>query len=107
MTITAAQDLLHHLTLIGQKQKTLGILIEASDRIDTLRIIDIVDHVDNLLSVLGVCCCTDNSTRFIKREKNLFLLLVNRLAVNGHTLTVLDLLTGKCRNAVNADPALF
>ena len=71
MIIPCTHDPIHKIALIRQKKQPLRVLVESSDRVDALRIMNIVDHI----VFLAFFRCADNSRRLVKREQDAFFLL--------------------------------
>ena len=79
MVIPGFHDTVHQTTLIGKKEQPLGFLIKAANRIYPHRIIQIFRYCHLFSLLLGTA---DNPSRFVKKDKNLFLLYHYRFSVN-------------------------
>ena len=72
MIISCFHDTIHKISLIGEKKKTLWLLVQAAYWIYPYRIIQIFCHGYFISLLSGTA---DNSFRFIKKKQNLFFLI--------------------------------
>ena len=67
MILTGLQNMIDNCTIIRQKNQSLRILVQTSDRVNPLRIMNIIY---NIILLTDSICCTDNSPWFIKSDQN-------------------------------------
>ena len=83
MIIASAVQLVHKVTNIRKKNKTSGVLVKSSDRIDPVRITNIIDDII-LFFFLG---SANDSYRLIESNNNFRLVMFYLLAAENNTLT--------------------
>ena len=88
MSISTAENLVDDISLVCHQEQSLGVLIQTSHRVDSLRIIQ---EFHDILRMVLVRCRADDPARFIYDQKYRFFLLTNHLPVTDYLLPRMDL----------------
>lgn len=101
MAVSRAHDTVYQVSLIGEKEKPLGILVKASHRIHPQRIVQIFRYC-HLLSLL--LCAADDPPGLVEEKKNLFFIFLYRNAVYTDTVCTGNLFPALGSASVYCDP---
>ena len=82
MHISGSHHFIDDTAVIGQKQQSLRILVQPSDRIDALWIVYIIHDI----ILLPLFRRADNTGRLVKSQKNHLILLFYRFSTENHFL---------------------
>ena len=102
--IGGAHDLIDDIAVVCKEQKSLGILVKPSHRVNSERVIQIINDSDFISLLLRAA---DNAPRFMKQKNNLLLFFCNRLSVYADFLCAADPLSYLYGAAVYCDAAGF
>lgn len=100
--IAGAHDPVYQIALIGQKQKTLGILVQTAYRINPHRVVQIFGYRCFLALFFGAA---DNAAGLIKKKEHLTGLCLNRFSVKADQGVRGNPFSCGYRYSVDRDPA--
>ena len=83
MEITATIQLVYQITLVGQQNKSSGFLVQTANRIDTYRIVDIVNDIIRFLLLRS----TYNPSGLIECNQDFRLIMGYILSLEGNNLS--------------------
>ena len=83
MTVTRLGNAVCKIAVVGEKDQTAGVLVEAPDRVDALPVVQKVNDVIGIAAVRGAL----DTLRFVACKQNVLLLLRCFLPGNHHLLS--------------------
>lgn len=104
MVVACTHDLIHQISLISQKKKSLGFFVQSAYRINTQRIFQIVR--DGYLLAL-LLCTAYNSSWFVKKKQYFLFIFMNRYVIYADFIFRQYFLTADGLLAVHCDSSFL